>query len=305
MSLTCGVIITTHNRQTDLERTCRVLAELNPLPDEVLICADGCSDGTVDFLKKSHPEFKLLINPTSRGSIASRDAMMRAAESDVLFSLDDDSHPVGLDAIARIKAVFSANSRLAVASFPQRSDEVPESLTAEDFGAPHFAGTYSDCACALRRQTYLDLGGHFLPFHHSYEEPDFAMRCVCHGWQVRFEPQVVIRHHYSSTNRNEMSVHHLHACNELWSVLLRCPMPQVFSVALFRLIRQFGYAHQRGFDWVMREPFWWRRCALGLRTCLTQRSPLPWPRYRAWMGLVKKPIFSHGEWEGKFGREVT
>src|SRR5450756_2292071 len=85
-----SVMITTHNRLSDLQRTLAVLAQLDPAPLEVLITADGCTDGTEEFVQTEYPEAKLIINSFGRGSVASRDRMMREASGDLVLSLDDD-----------------------------------------------------------------------------------------------------------------------------------------------------------------------------------------------------------------------
>lgn len=300
--LTCAVVITTHNRREDLRRTLDVLAQLDPPADEIWIAVDGCSDGTEEFLRSEHPHCRLLVHPISRGSIASRNALARSTKSDLLLSLDDDSYPLERDAIARLRAIFEKNPRLAVADFPQRSDEFPATLAEKDFGPARFSGSYSDCGCAYLRATLLELGGHFEPFWHAYEEPDFALRCVAAGWQIRFEPAITIRHHFSGVNRNEIRTHQRHARNELWSVLMRCPAPQVFAVAVFRAARQLGYACSRGLDWLVREPRWWIDFLAGAPRALRARCPIPWRIYWNWMKLVRRPIFSETEWTERFGK---
>lgn len=308
MKLTCGVTIPTHNRRDDLQRTCAMLAGLMPPPDEILICADACADGTAEFIRQSHPECRLFVNRDSRGSIGSRDAMMRQASSDILLSLDDDSYPLESDAIERMRELFTQNPRLAIAEFPQRSDEQPATLSQPDFGPPHFIGTFSNASAAIRRRDFLKVGGYPVLFHHAYEEPDLALRCVAARLEVRFEPALTVRHHYTGVGRNEMRTHHFHARNELWSVMMRCPAPHLFSVAAFRLVRQLGYARKRGMPWLLREPVWWGRFLRGLPRALARREPIPWPRYRAWMELVRRPVFSADEWAQCFrpgsGRRV-
>ena len=301
MSLRVAICISTHNRRDDLDRTLSVVRKLDPAPDEVIVAADGCTDDTVAFVRENYPSYRLTVNQTARGSVATRDAMMRGSTSDILLSLDDDSHPIETDAVDRLRAMFSDNPRLAVASFPQRTDEFPATLTATDFGPAHFAANYVNCACAFRREVFVALGGHCVAFWHAYDESDFTVRCLSAGWQVRFEPAITIRHHYSGVNRNEIRIHHLHARNELWSALMRCPMPQLLAVAPFRVWRQFLYACKRGWSWVWREPRWWWQCLAGLARCLSSRRALAWPRYRAWMQLARKPIESAAAWEAKFG----
>jgi len=298
--LTCAVMITTRNRREDLARTFAVLRTLQPAPDEVLVCADGCTDGTVEFIREQHPGVRLIVHEQGRGSIPSRNEMAAAATCDIFASLDDDSYPIEADAIARIRELFEKNPRLAIAAFPQRSDEDPATLSAQDFGTAKFAGSYANCSAAIRTSVFKSLGGYPDFFFHMYEEPDFALRCTSAGWQVRFEPCVTVRHHFSAVGRNEIRIHHLHSRNELWSVLLRCPMPQLLAVAPFRAWRQFRYACQRGWSWVWREPRWWWQFFGGIFRCLRARHALPWPSYRAWMELLRKPIESEREWLEKF-----
>ena len=161
-----AVTIATRNRRQDIERTCEALLKLVPPPDEVLICADGCTDDTIEFVKSTHPTFRLFVNETARGSIASRDLMMREATGEIILSLDDDSHPIDVDFVDFVRSLFAANPRLAVASFPQRSDEYPKSLTAKDFGAGYLAGTFANCAAAIRRSAYLAGAGYPIRFFH-------------------------------------------------------------------------------------------------------------------------------------------
>jgi GT2 family glycosyltransferase len=289
------VAIATHNRRSDLEKTCAVLCALLPQPDEVIVTADACTDGTEDFIRENYPQFLLLVNERALGSIGSRDRMIRGARGDIILSLDDDSHPIEMDFVARVCALFAQNPRLAVAAFPQRSDEFPKSLTTDNFGAPHITGTFSSSGAAIRRAVFLELGGYPVQFHHAYEEPDFSLRCTAAGYEVRCETSLHVRHHYSAAQRNEMRTHHFHARNELWSVMMRCPAPWLVGVGAFRLLRQLGYACARGPRWVAREPAWWLDFLAGLPQCLTQRKPVPWKLYRRWLMLLHEPIFPKNE----------
>lgn len=305
MSLRVAVCIATHNRREELIRTLGEVAKLQPAPDEILVLADGCRDGTVEWVRANCPNVQLHLHEVAQGSIPSRNDLAAAATSDIFLSLDDDSYPLESDAIARIRALFEARPRLAVASFPQRTDEFPETLTATDFGAAQFIASYANSAAAIRREAFEALGTYPALFFHMYEEPDFALRCVCAGWEVRFEPALTVRHHYTGTQRNELRVHQRHARNELWSVLMRCPAPQCLAVAAFRVFRQFGYAWHRGLAWALREPVWWWAALRGVPQCLAQRRPLPWRRYLAWMRLLGQPISEEARWREQFGGDAA
>lgn len=285
--LTTTITIATRNRVRDLAETLEKVAALEPAPLEIIVCADGCTDGTVELVRDKHPAVRLHVNKQPLGSVASRDDMIRSARGDLVLSLDDDSHPVETDFIAHLGRLFTERPRLAVAMFPQRSDEFPESLTATNFGPARVAGSYLNSGAAIRRSAYVEVGGYPRFFFHAYEEPDLALRCLAADWEVLFCPDRTVRHRYTGAQRNELRTHFFHSRNELWSVLLRCPMPFLPAVAAFRIVRQWGYAWHRGWRWVLAEPRWWLASLAGIPSCAKARTPLPWKAYRRWMQLIR------------------
>jgi len=285
-----SVIITTKNRLEDLKRTCGVLRQLNPAPLEILVTADGCTDSTVEMLKAETlkaeiKNLEVIVNEVGRGSVVSRDRMMRKARGDLVLALDDDSYPEQPNCIGRIAPLFGKNPRLAIAHFPQRTDEYPGTLTQKDFGPARQTRSFANSGAMLRRSAYLELPGFEPRFFHMYEEPDYALQCVAAGYEVWFTPVVTIRHHWSGQTRSEIRNHHRHSRNELWSTVLRCPFPQVIALGAYRIFAQFRYACKRGCSWVVREPVWWWQALAGVLYCLTKRNPVPWPRYKSWLQL--------------------
>jgi len=278
-------MITTRNRAADLRCTCRVLRQLDPAPLEILITADGCTDETVAMVKAEMPSAKMIVNATGKGSVASRDRMMREARGDLVLALDDDSYPEEADCIARIVPLFEQNSRLAILHFPQRSDEYPETLEKSEFGSQRLTHSFANSGAVLRRSTYEHLPGFETKFFHMYEEPDYALQCIAAGYDVLFSPIVTIRHHYSGKVRSELRNHHRHARNELWSVLLRCPFPYVVPVAIYRAATQFGYAWHRGGRWLLREPLWWWSALKAFPWLFRKRQPVHWSAYKKWLSL--------------------
>ncbi|MBD2654453.1 glycosyltransferase [Synechocystis sp. FACHB-383] len=280
------VMITTKNRLDDLKRTCAVLKTLNPAPDEILITADGCTDGTVTYVQQNLPEAKLIINEIGRGSVPSRDRMMREATGDLVLALDDDSYPEQIDCIGIIKSFFEQHLQVAVVHFPQRTDEYPETLEQQDFGQPYPTRSFANSGACLRRDIYLQLPGFESKFFHMYEEPDYGLQCTAAGYQIYYAPILTIRHHYSPQNRGSFRSHHQHARNELWSTLLRCPFPQVILVICYRLFSQAKFVTLRaGFSGLIREPLWWQEALQGLPYCLIKRQPVTWQQYQQWLKL--------------------
>jgi GT2 family glycosyltransferase len=283
--MTISVMITTKNRIVDLRRTCRVLQRLNPAPLEVLITIDGSTEDVHEVVKAELQQARVFVNQIGVGSVASRDRMMCEARSDLVMALDDDSYPEQLDCIARIAPLFEQQPNLAVLHFPQRTDEYPKTLANADFGAAHLTRSFANSGAVLRRSTYLQLPGFEPRFFHMYEEPDYALQCVAAGYDVLFSPMITIRHHYSGQERDEMRVHHRHARNELWSTVMRCPLPFAIGIAAWRVFSQFRYACKRGWSWIVREPHWWWQALGGIPYCVRKRKPVSWAGYERWLAL--------------------
>jgi hypothetical protein len=126
-------------------------------------------------------------------------------------------------------------------------------------------------------------------FEHAYDEPDYTLRCLNAGWEVIHDTTQPFRHHWSARMRNEINIHHRHARNEQWSVLMRCPAPLWPFAALRRAAGQFAYALRRGPAWVVREPVWWWRAARGASAAWSQRAPASAAAYRRWRALLRHP----------------
>ena len=279
-----SVMITTSNRLEELQRTLQILGKLDPAPDEVLVTADGCTDGTAEFLS-AMPNVKFVVNQPARGSVASRDCMIREARGELVLALDDDSYPEQLDCIARFVPLFEQRSTLAVLHFPQRTDEYPDTVAQMDFGHEKLTRSFANSGAVLHRSTYLELAGFEPGFYHMYEEPDYGLQCLAAGYDVVFSPIVTIRHHYSGQARDEIRIHHRHARNEFWSTLIRCPLPFAVGMAAWRVFSQFRYACKRGWSWVVREPVWWCEALAGIPYCVRKRRPVPWAGYKRWLSL--------------------
>jgi GT2 family glycosyltransferase len=279
-----SVMITTSNRLEELQRTLQMLGKLDPAPDEVLVTADGCTDGTAEFLS-AMPNVKFVVNQPARGSVASRDRMIREARGELVLALDDDSYPEQLDCIARLVPLFEQRSNLAVLHFPQRTDEYPDTVAQMDFGHEKLTRSFANSGAVLHRSTYLELAGFEPRFYHMYEEPDYGLQCLAAGYDVVFSPIVTIRHHYSGQARDEIRIHHRHARNEFWSSLMRCPFPFALGVLGWRAASQFRYACRRGWSWVVREPRWWAQAVAGIPYFIRKRKPVSWEAYKRWLRL--------------------
>jgi GT2 family glycosyltransferase len=288
-----AVSIVTRNRAPVLERTLRELEKLTPLPDEICIYADACTDDTKEMITRTFPRVRLLSDDVPRGSIHGRDRILREVQSEIVLSLDDDSYPIETDFISRLQTLHAAHPSAAVCTFPQVSEEYPETLRDPapwKNAAPSLVASFTDSGASLWRAAYLELPGFVPEFVHAYEEPDYTLQCLAAGWQVRHEPSLTVRHHYTSVNRDPLRTHLFHCRNEVWSVLLRAPLLLLPVMIVFRVLRQFGNAARLGgWRWVKHQPRWWWQALGGAGAMLRKRHAVPWGSYWNWLRLSRKP----------------
>jgi len=284
-------MIATRNRCEELRRTLRKLSELDPMADEVLVCADGCTDGTAEMVRREFANCVLFENQKRCGSVFSRDRMLRTASGDIVLSLDDDSYPIDSDFLSRLATVFGAHPEAAVIAFAElRGEKEVLAGPTADLSKGQYVSAYPNCAAAMRRSLYGAPSKFPRFFYHMYEEPDYALQCYAAGYGVWFEPTLRVRHHLTNAQRQSMSQHHLNARNELWSVGLRCPWPWLPGMAFYRIFRQLIFAATQGLGWLLREPQWWTLAIAGCRKIIEQRRPVPWRIYRGWLRLNREQV---------------
>jgi len=184
-------MITTRNRVEDLRRTCEALLRLAPAPLEILITADGCTDGTVEFVRSALPGARLTVNEVGRGSVAARDRMMREARGDSCLPWTTTvtrNNRIVLRGWRR----SSKSAAVGGSAFSERTMS-----TRHRFRKPTLARAVDAIVCqfgaVIKRSVYLHLPGFEPHFFHAYEEPDYAFACVSAGYEVYFTPVVTIR----------------------------------------------------------------------------------------------------------------
>jgi glycosyltransferase involved in cell wall biosynthesis len=84
-----SVIITTHNRIDLLPRAVESVRRQTVQPLEIIVVADGCEDGTAEWLT-GQAAIKTIIHPDAKGISAARNAGIALAQGEWLAFLDDD-----------------------------------------------------------------------------------------------------------------------------------------------------------------------------------------------------------------------
>jgi len=206
---TFSVIIPVHNAGEKFRRCLESTQAARPQPDELIVVADGDSDGSWRVAESFGA--KIIRLPEAGGPARARNAGARAARGDVLVFFDADVE-VAPDALAQIAAVFEREPDVA-AVFGSYDDMPAESNFLSQYKnlfhhyvhqtAREEASTFWAGCGAVRREVFLALGG----FDESYRQPsiediEFGYRLRRAGHRIRLVKTLQVKHLKRWTTRS-------------------------------------------------------------------------------------------------------
>jgi glycosyltransferase involved in cell wall biosynthesis len=185
------VVITTRNRISQLSETLETLDKFKGL--RVIICDDGSTDKTREFIFNKYPNFKLIYNSKSKGYIYSRNRLMNMVETDYAISLDDDSQFLSPPDFNEIHSYFSCNSRCAVLALRiYWGINSPQNIL--NHQQPHRVKSFVGCGHICRMSVWNQIPN-YPEWFKFYGEEDFAaFHLFKRGLEVHYYPDILIHH---------------------------------------------------------------------------------------------------------------
>lgn len=178
---------------------------------EIIVVNDFPEESIEDVFEK-YSDVKLVVNEKNVGFARTVNRGAKEASGELLFLLNSD---VFLKDDSYKKAVknFEENEKLFAVSFAQIEEDgqtvgknnvffkngfiVHEKAGDLSYGSTGWAegGT-----CVIRRAYFEKLGGFdsaYSPFY--WEDVDLSLRAKRKGWEVLFDPEILVEHHHAST----------------------------------------------------------------------------------------------------------
>lgn len=197
------IVIPTKNRLKDLKYT---LNELSFLFFEnethCIICDDGSSDGTFEFVSKNYPNIEIIKNDVSKGIHYTRNILLSNVKTPLALSIDDDAHFITKDVLQLVEDFFLTNENVGLLSFrvfwsrikPSTVYTSEKSVRVQSFGAASFA---------IRMKAWNAIPK-FPNWFVFYGEEDFAaFQMYKKGWQIYYLPEVLVHHRVDIKSRKE------------------------------------------------------------------------------------------------------
>lgn len=219
-----SVVILSWNGRKHLEHCLPALREQEEpgVPWEVLVLDNGSHDGTVEWLRREHPEVELIESKVNLGFCGGNNRLVDEANGDAVVLLNNDTRPRP-DWLRHLVAAYRAadddvaaisgcivdweGERLDFArgaiTFDGHAFQLGYRRPLDEVELPE-AGTELPFACGgnmmIRRSSYLDAGGFDEDYFAYLEDVDLGWRLWSGGERVTFAPDAVVHHRSMATS---------------------------------------------------------------------------------------------------------
>jgi GT2 family glycosyltransferase len=182
---------------------------------ELIVVDNASTDDTPDAVAAALPRARLMRLKKNLGVPGGRNFGAARSEGDILFFIDNDA-TLQAGALTAVVRAFEADPQLGiVAARVERAASGELDMGCWVFGRdPGLWGkrrfeTYSFAggACAIRRAAFETAGGFWPEFFFAREEEDLAIRIMDAGYRVVYQPDVVVLHSPSPSNRTSRARH--------------------------------------------------------------------------------------------------
>jgi len=243
-----AILIPTRNRP-DILATTLVELEKAGFGGVALWVYDDCSTDAeaIPSVIKVWPGARVLRGEQRIGQAEGRNILMRACGKEFGLLIDDDSFPISASALQRHLAgprdACRAITTFQYLDVPTQRFSIPREV------CEGVAFTFQGGGSLFHIPTVLRMGGYRSFFVYGYEEPELAMRIYMNGFQIWYDPGLVVHHnHFEMPNerRDYREYDYLYARNSILMSSLNMPI-------------WFGLAH--GLARSLRRSFFRRRNA--------------------------------------------
>ncbi|MFB7176561.1 glycosyltransferase family 2 protein [Streptomyces sp. NPDC056257] len=209
---------------------------------------------------------------------------------DVLVDLDDDGLLVDADVIRTIADLYEADGRLGIVGF-RIADETGETqrrhvprLKAKDPMRRGRVTTFLGGGHALSMRMLERTGGWPDAFFFTHEETDLAWRALDAGWDVLYEPALLLQHPKTSPARHAV-YHRMTARNRVW--LAKRHLPALLIPVYLGVWTALTVARTRSVPGLRA---WLAGFAEGVRTSGGERRPMRWSTVVRMTRLGRPPV---------------
>lgn len=261
-----SVVILTHNRARELQRTLEHMLTL-PHPPQIVVVDNASADATAAMVKARFPQVRLLSLGRNAGA-AARNLGVQAVDTEYVAFCDDDTWWQS-GALEQAVAILDAHPDVAVLCArilvgpeeredPACTEMAASPLPGKGLPGPALLGFMAG-ASVMRRSAFLQAGGYEARFFIGGEEALLTLDLATSGWRMAYVPQLLV-HHFPSALRDSGERSKNLVRNALWVAWMRLPLG-IACRQTMRILRSDDgkpvmaglLAALPGLPWVMRK----------------------------------------------------
>ncbi|AJC58631.1 glycosyltransferase family 2 protein [Streptomyces sp. 769] len=281
-------ILTMGNRPTELQDLLDSVAKQDLPATHIVVVGNG---SPLPPLPDGVTGVSLTENlGVSGGRNVALDELRKLGDLDLVVDLDDDGLLISTDVFSRLAELYADDPKLGIVSF-RIADKLGRTQRRHvprlRVGDPQQGGlvtTFLGGGHALSVPMLDRIGGWPDEFFYAHEETDLAWRALDDGWRIRYAPEVVLQHPYTSPTRHAV-YHRMVARNRVWLAKRHLPavlVPVYLGVwAALTAVRGRSAAGMRA---------WAAGFAEGVRTPCGRRRPMRWRTVWRMTRLGRPPV---------------
>lgn len=214
--LRISIIVVTYNTcEITLECLRVAKAALQGLTFEIIVVDNASNDGSVEAIRTSHPEVRIISNQKNFGFGSANNQGMRIATGDLFLLLNSDAFPRP-DAVTALCDFLAKNPKAGVVGPRLLNSDGTLQVSCYPFPSPSYAWMenlglskgyscwphntlrrvdFVSGACMLvRRRIFEQIGGFDESFFMYAEEADWQRRICNANWEIFFLPDACVTH---------------------------------------------------------------------------------------------------------------
>lgn len=237
------ILITTKNRLKELIFTLEKIKPLLLLETvQCILCDDGSTDGTSDYITENHPFIHLIRNEKSKGLIYSRNRLMGLTQSEFAISIDDDLHFITPNPLELIEDYFYKNPKCGLIGFRIFwSTSKPSSTNSNE--QPHRMQSFAGGAHVWRMDAWNQIPEYPSWFVFHGEEDFAAYELFKKKIEIHYLPSILVHHRVDINERKKNSDYLLRLRRSLrsgWNLFfLFYPIQKIPRLLLYTIWMQF------------------------------------------------------------------
>jgi GT2 family glycosyltransferase len=246
-----SVVILNYKRREALSRSLESARQQSYDNREIIVVDNNSQDGIREFLASSAPDVRLIELDQNLGATGGRNAGIRAANGDIIITLDNDIFFEGKFEISKTVEIFARRPDIHVLAL-QLCDEQSGALRVREWCHPHSMDLYGETefetnyfiegACAARRQVYEIAGLYYEPLFIGCEGWDLALRILDCDFRILHAPNIRLRHLMSSETRTPERPFYYYTRNYTWIAYKDYPGLAGVSFGTWKLLMMLYFA---------------------------------------------------------------